>query len=696
MKTILCLLLFMSHSLFAKTDLLHRWKLGYEAKANGGHIRGYERLVITPKATYSVAEMTVLEIPADSKQSLDALPEILKTGMKLEGFTQTTKNDTTRFEGYSSKIRRQVVIHVTTTKTSTKVTSAFYRPFYGRKIALEVELFQRNEHDIASFKKTSFTLPDFFTKAYAEDCTKCAGNPSCLLLCRSANNASTPSNPSALMGMDLSGIQGELTSSNQQLEFLNQSITAGANSISEIATSANSINANAANIGAQVNTNWSETNEEAARLNDNLEKLNETAQSTRDTIKAESDEWQEMMDGRSERALRVGEKMSDPNHMFKLSASSAAGAVIGASVANLAIAGIKSAVGFLVKWVSGDLKRMKEDQIIKEFGEAMQVYEQSSKLSLELEKRIDNILASMELHKRFKLENADVLENLQRYVIDTNFKIEDANACRDTDKLLDLNRQLVEYQSLSKILDVPNPLKKMCEDMKESFQKLAEIEGILQNARPNLLKAEEALTNRRARNQNKAAKTIDRLQTGDMYENVAESQRKQRRRLQKKNEEDTRELRRDILDDCSDSFKPVANRPEKKVIRTYCETLFTMDKEAPNFNLDSSFPTISAADKTAIAGRFRTHFIPMGLEKHRAYEEQRQQLFADSALESDRHQEVVGSLKDRMSLDPEIALKELESINAFVERIMKEQSYLFTNGLKSKQRKIEEACAGIE
>ena len=119
-----------------------------------------------------------------------------------------------------------------------------------------------------------------------------------------------------------------------------------------------------------------------------------------------------------------------------------------------------------------------------------------------------------------------------------------------------------------------------------------------------------------------------------------------------------------------------------------------MDKSAPNFDLGSSFPTLTDADRKSIAEKFRTHFIPMGLEKHRVYEEQRQQLFADSASESQRHQGVVGSLKDRMSLDPEIALKELEAINTFVEKIMKEQSYLFTNDMKEKQLKIEEACAG--
>lgn len=719
MKTLFFVaLVAMSSTLSAKSDLLHRWKLGYESNTNGGKIRGYQRWVYTDKSKYTIADMTVLEIPVKGKQETEMIPEVLKKSMELDGFSHQKIKDIERFEGFSKKLNRQVVIHLTTTPTKVLVTSAHYRPFYGRKIALEVELFSRLEHNVKTFNKTSYIptiLNLLISDAYAagEDCTKCSGNPSCLLLCRSAN-APAGTGTSAIPGMDLSGIQTELSSSNQQLSALNDSILAGANSIDATAASVNGVsaewsrtNSQLERTSAQVDVNWNNSNQQAERLNDNLERLNttveresqsaqQTVNNATNTLQSESEQWRQLADERSERALQVAEKMSDPNHMFKLAASSAAGAVIGATVANLAISGIKAAVGFLVKWVSGDLRRMKDEELVKEFNQAMQVYDQSSKLGADLEKRIDNILASMELHNRFKLQNSEVLENIQRYVINTNFAVEDATACRDTDKLIDLNRQLTEYQSLAKILDVPNPLQKMCTDLKESFDKLAEIEGILQNARPNLLKAEAALTRRRSDNQNDAAKAFDRLRNGNMSEEVAAAHNKQRRRLYERNLKDARDLRKDVIDDCRDSFDQIENKPPKNAIRTYCEGLFTMDKSAPQFNLAASFPTISSFNRETIASRFATKYIQMGLDKHAAFERQREELFSDFDNETARHQEVTKNMTDRLNIDPEIALRELSSINRFIEKIMTEQAYLYTNGLKDKKRKIEEACAGIE
>ncbi|MES2528701.1 MAG: hypothetical protein V4598_16575 [Bdellovibrionota bacterium] len=697
MKTLFCLLLFITSSLFAET--LPKWKLSLDAKKDGGKIRTYQRMMNVQGVHYSIAEMTIFEIPSSQKESTTMIPDALKKAMQLEGFSHTKTKDTERYEGWSPKLRRQVVIHLTTTEKQIKVSSAFYRPFYGRNLALEVELFQRLEHNLTD-KKTTSVFHHFFNKiisdAYAaEDCSRCAGNPSCLLLCRSANSGVSGTN-SALAGMDLSGIQTELSSSNQQLSALNSSINLGADGIANIAAQAGNIDANINVIGTQANQNWANSNQQADQLNQNLANANQNIVSAQASAQIESDQWQQIVEERSDRALRIGEQMSDPKHVARLSASAAAGAVIGASVANLAVAGIKSAVTFLARWVSGDLARAKDEELVREFNQAMQVYDQSSKLSEELEKRIDNILASMELHARFRLNNSDVLENLQRNIITTGFELEDATACRDADKMIDLNRQLVEYRSLATILDVPNPLQKMCTDLRESFRKLAEIEGMLQNARPNLLKAEAALNNTRARNQNDAAKAIDRLQDGDLYQDVSRSQDRQRRRLYERNLSDTKKLRHDIEDDCEDSFNRLDQKPERKAIRDYCKTLVTQDKNLPQFNLGSAFPALPEASRSQLVQSFNRELIPMGIEKHSTYEQQRTQLFADFERETNRHEAAVSSLRDRISIDPEIALRELTSINAFVERIMTEQAYLYTNGLKGKQRKIEEACAGIE
>ena len=122
----------------------------------------------------------------------------------------------------------------------------------------------------------------------------------------------------------------------------------------------------------------------------------------------------------------------------------------------------------------------------------------------------------------------------------------------------------------------------------------------------------------------------------------------------------------------------------------------SLNKNSPDFELQKSFPEMNDSDKSKITAKFASHYIPMGLEKYETFEKQREELFSEFEAETNRHKQVSESLNDRMNLDPQIALKELEAINKFMEKIMTEQAYLYSNGLRAKERKIEEACAGIE
>lgn len=709
------------------------WKVVMDGSNGGNTIRSIERKIVTPYSRYTIASVTMMELNFEGDQSLDSTRSFLQKEYKLTGLQEKKFNNAYRFEGYNEITRRQVVIFVSFSKNKIRVSNAVYRPTYGRTIGLEVELIHRKYHNVddkVSFlKRIKLTLP-FMEEVYAQtDCTKCAGNPMCLLLCRSANSGSS-AGTSGFSGFSLDSIQQELNNTNTQLNVLNGNITLANSNWGNTNTQIEGANANWANTNGQIdianqnwantntqfgvfNQNYAKTNEELTKANQNFEQANknienltnvvdknaqkalEESQAWRAMTEKESAEWRALMKEQTDKGLAIAEKMSNPNHLFKMATYSAAGAVLGASVANLAIQGVTSAVSFLWKWATGELKTMKQEELLKEFAQAMKVYSDSSTISKGLEASIDSVLANLALHKKFQLQNSEVLANIQKYVITTEFEIEDARKNKCVDDLVKLNQKMTEFQSLAKILDMADPQKQMCIDLKEMFRKLAEVEGVLQNARPNLLKAEDALNWQKARAQNEGAEIFDDIKKGDLAEDVKKTQDKQREKLYKKNVKDTEELTEEVEDDCKDSFNELKIKMDKKQIKAYCKTLVADKNNSTETGLAQAFPNLSASQKQALLGKFQKKYIPLGLDKISVYEKQRETLFADFDKESNRHFEESMNLKGKLQMDPRIALDEMKAINEFTEKLMKEQAYIYTDGMKEKKAEFEEACKSL-
>lgn len=809
----------LTHAGLIDDPLLKNWSTVMKGAQGGNRIESFERQIKTPYSQYTVAQLTNTEFYFQGPKTVDSVRKFLSHEFKLTGLQEKTIGDSFRFEGYRPDINRQVVVFVSFGYSKIKVSSGFYRPAYGRVIALEVELLHRKYHGLTG-KVSRFPalklLNPFIEEAYAQtDCTKCAGNPMCLLLCRSGNTSTGGGGGGFIPGMDLTEIQNQLVSSNTQLSALNVNLGAANTNIAGLNTNLSGMNTNWANSNTQIgnlnstlntqlgtfnqnyantntqldnlnnainnqvgnlnnqlgtfNQNYANTNTQIGNLNNTLNtqlgnfnqnyantntqigvfnqnhansnvqigNLNTTintqlgtfnqnyantnaqieeanknlvnltnmadkragealqeSQAWRAMTEKESKEWRALVSDRSDRGLIVAEKMSDPNHVFKIATYSAVGAVLGATVANLAISGVTTAVTFLYKWASGELKEMKQNELLAEFSKAMKVYEDSSKISQALEMSIDSALANMALHKKFKLENSEVLANIQKYILETEFQIEDAKKNRCIDELVPLNQKLVEFQSMAKILDLADPQKKMCLDIKEMFRKLAEVEGLLQNSRPNLLKAEEALNWKLSREQNQGAKIFGNIRDGKLADKVKKTQDKQRKKLYKRNIEDTEDLIDDIVADCRDSLRSHA-KLKRSDLKKYCASIINNKDAASADGLSSSFPMLSDEQKNAIIGEFKQKHISLGIDKVAAYEQERKNLFSDFENESKRHHEEVQNLKDRVQQDPRIALNEMKAINEFVEKIMKEQAYIYSDGMKIKKAQFEEACQSL-
>lgn len=748
---------------------LYRWHLVTEGVKEGNAVRIVERKIETPQASYSVAQITMMELNYLGEKDLESTRAFLKNEFRLTGLSEKSFPNSHRFEGYRADINRQVVLFVSFHDKKIKVSNAFYRPSYGASLALETEWISRRYHQtqdrVSWLKGWHLKLP-FIDNAYAQSssCSACSGNPLCQLLCQ-AGSSSSPSTGglSSILSaggagdLDFSQITSGLNNTNLQLSALNANVgvfnnnyaetnrqldnlnttanrgidvldtragelngtvnrgidtfdarardlNATANRgidtfdarVSDLNTTANrgidvfsdkadQLNTTIQNTAQNVDENWRATNDQLASI--------ETSMNTQaDKALQESQAWRAMAKEQTDRSISIAEKMSDPKHLFKLATYSAAGAVIGSSIAGLAVSGIQKAVGFLWKWATGELHTMKQEDLLKEFSEAMKVYNESSALAKSLEQSIDVTLGSIALARKFKLGNTELLANIQRFVVETEFKLEDARKNRCIDEVVMLNQRMMEFQSLAKILDKANPQQQVCLDLKQMFEKIAEIEGVLQNARPNLLKAEEALNWQKARAQNESIKSMQKIRDGKLSESVAKTQDKQKQKLYKQNLDDTKRLTHDVEDDCSDTLKDLKLNITKASRQDYCRSLVSKRPKSLTDDLKSAFPELSVSEHKSVMREFDRQYVALGLDKLAVYELQREGLFKEFAAESERHQAVTTELKDRMFLDPRIALNEMKSINAFTERLMKEQAYVFSDTMKARKASFEEAC----
>jgi hypothetical protein len=112
--------------------------------------------------------------------------------------------------------------------------------------------------------------------------------------------------------------------------------------------------------------------------------------------------------------------------------------------------------------------------------------------------------------------------------------------------------------------------------------------------------------------------------------------------------------------------------------------------------MEKLIPELTAAQREALVAKFKKKYIPLGLDKIAHYAKERETLFSDFEKESARHFEESTNLKDRMQLDPRIALDEMKAINDFTEKLMKEQAYIYTDGMKARKGQFEEACASMK
>ena len=283
------------------------------------------------------------------------------------------------------------------------------------------------------------------------------------------------------------------------------------------------------------NNNWADTNRQLEGFNDNLAGFRDEAGKTREMV---DKNWSET-NRQFSRANDLAAKMADPKHMFTLAAATSAGAVFGATLANLAIDGVVAGA----KWVydlitdaSGKKERWEK------FRKARKGWEKTLDNARKLEKLLDQFLTSQELMNKIrgslsekdqaKLSREGLVRHLslnirrgkkKKKTLESEFEQTVSPACEEhlANKLDNLDAVLTTAEGLKTYLDnerfkVYND-KLFCSQLHNIMNKLGEAEASLQTYRLNILNARTEWAEKNEERNEEIADTIKRLNDVDNH-----------------------------------------------------------------------------------------------------------------------------------------------------------------------------------
>lgn len=270
------------------------------------------------------------------------------------------------------------------------------------------------------------------------------------------------------------------------------------------------------------NKNWSDSNKQISDFNANVDKMNSTVDKN----------WNET-NRQYARTNDLAEKMLDPKHMFTLAAATSAGAVFGATLANLVIDGVTAGAKFvwdLITDTSGKKDRWEK------FTEARKKWDETLTNAQKLEKLLDQFLMNHELMKKVKdaltpeEKAALTRENLISHLSIRNRKL--GKTKKQIEKLYEETeipacetyyaKQLDKIESMSSFgTDLKGYLEKQtfntyddsmfCDQLSAIFNKLGEAEAAIQSYRLNILNSRAEWEDRNEENIEKTADTVNRL-----------------------------------------------------------------------------------------------------------------------------------------------------------------------------------------
>ncbi len=775
-----------SSELTQKLPFMKKWM-----STSSNNTKAFRRMILSEKAIFPVADIIYQKLPSNEKTDFSKLKEDLEKAYGIKFFHRTI-GQTHSFSSHWLKGAKEVKVFVTQKNDYLITSTSSYRLSYGNQISTEIEVIHRLLHQSYEKpkKKVSLyhSLSDFFlSHAYAQsiNCADvCGGLQLCYLICIQNGGEGEPltdgnGNPIELGTLTdlidaLNSITGGLDRNNQTLkeqtdlilaqsDFLSRLLLNNTNQylkdiLDQVGISSNdllaSIDDNSALIikefGLTRDQILDATNDQVNKiletfgvtrdqLLEGVDKLNLTAQNGIDVLKTESDEWQEII-----------KRLGDPDNIRKTAAISTVIAVLGGFATNLVLSGVKSLVTLAARWISGDLKKMKREELVEEFKKARESYEKTQDEIKKVAESIDLFFLKVEMADQIKKglkeqgnENLDLnnIEELLNY-----FKVEKLVQQKKINQLLerfekiqlgtDYEKEFAEcvVQEQNELKEIEKHIgalesyeenkKSVCQMFKEKIATILKLESSLQHMRAIMADNEEAVLAQLEINQLETAKRNQEVRedaASDARKKKRSSQSNNKKLLRMSNEEGefliyktVRSCKHMFISEHEQLSQAKLSKEEKKLRKAFCdETIFSQEfREDPLKVLSENFPIYSQKDsilytlytkikelnesmgnRTKKSAPDYSNFFYM-LNQAAQFQTVNPTKFEEHIQEIKKQKEEDKLIQANQYTNYEAFIIEQEKMREFFIDFQSDQSLLFKklNDIRKREKKLDEIC----
>ncbi|EQC49909.1 hypothetical protein M899_2624 [Bacteriovorax sp. BSW11_IV] len=518
----------------AATSFAQKWNISRKHSGVMENNIGYDmvmmqRIMGINGRVYPIADLTYIRMDRNKNDQFDdrELLENLRKGYNVKKWKVSKFDNVHYYQAILNDRSRAISVSVTQNDLHSKVTVANYRLGYKDFTEREIALLQKSLS--TNFERKTTFMSFLIREAYANgfDLTGLLNS----IGGQSGSVSGSPAVTSVVDSINSSGLNTNVNINTNVSGSVDVNATGSLNAgqFNAVIGQGNQINQSFNNASDMVDKNWGQTNttldninrdinHQVGNLNQNIDKgigmadKNWTETNTvvdknwTDTNKMVDKNWSDTNKQLS-RANSVAEKLSDPKHMFLLSGATAAGAVFGASLANLAIDGMQAGVTWIIDQITDRKGKAERWQL---FSEARGNWEKTIKNAVDLERAMDQFLGYYDIFKELKskfpneqISMETILRHFSKETLLTEkkkkkyedaFSLVENKRCEDyyADKILEQDAVLDSLKDVSNILSNHNKNSPnmnifderfFCTQMGEMMRNLLDAENALQDYR---------------------------------------------------------------------------------------------------------------------------------------------------------------------------------------------------------------------
>jgi len=483
--------------LLKDVPFLKRWMANPLIKSKSGNsFKTFKRFVSLDKRVFPVGSISTFFYKTVTTADITQLSNKLKKSFVHGTFKQSSNGSKIILTGKLLKFNRNVRYVLSFKKRNGLYLSfATYRAGYSDSVESEILLLQSKLYDHFTNKNnisflnfiSDIVLPEVISAPFAFP----IGAPG---IGQGAGSSTLPPSLSGLNPNDVANLTTGITDLNSNLLGLQGELNSSNTNWATTNTHLADYNTNIENATNVIDKNWSDSNN---IIDKNLTETNRIL-----------DESSKGMLGEAKRANDLAEKLSKPETVFALGAASAAGAVIGASIAGLVIDGVVLATNKIIDMITD--ASGKEERWTK-FSEAMKQWEDVNAKLANAEMALDQFLLSGELLAKLKKvtpsNNQDILSN-EGILMELSFQESEGNrlkeeylalmkngnrSCRRIfhNESYKIEKKIKELQNISLLLNKstfsPFNTNEFCNELNGIIGKFAESEAYMHKLRINIL-----------------------------------------------------------------------------------------------------------------------------------------------------------------------------------------------------------------